>query len=502
MLSFQELVPLAPVLILSVTVLVVMLAVAIKRSHFLIATLTVVGLNLALLSVLWPYLPHLLDFLLGDIESVRGLISPAHVGGMFMVDGFSSFYTLLILVSSLAVSTLSYYYIETFNENKEELYLMLLLAVIGAILMASSTNLASFFMSLELLSVPMYGMLAYTHERSKSLEAGVKYLALSATASAAMLMGMALIYAYAGSLDFLSINQVIATYGRSNALVIAGSVMMLMGIGFKMSLAPFHVWTPDVYQGAPMPVATFLATASKVAMFALALRFFVVTALPVVDKMNTVLTALAVLSIIVGNLLALRQSNLKRLLGYSSIAHFGYALIALVCLGPEAPAYTNIYLAAYVLTSLGAFGVLTLMSVPYRKDLDASNMSEYRGLFWRRPMLASVLTTMMLSFAGVPLTVGFIGKLFVVSAAVQATKWWLIAVVVIGSGIGLYYYLRVMVVLFMTPPDKPNFDARQNWAYQAGGVMVLTAALLVVLLGVFAQPLIDLSTLSYISAGG
>ena len=242
-----------------------------------------------------------------------------------------------------------------------------------------------------------------------------------------------------------------------------------------------------------MPVTAFLATVSKVAVLVVVLRFFQSSSLWLSNGFITVLTVLAAASVLVGNLLALKQSNLKRLMGYSSIAHFGYALIAIVTLGPSATSTVNLYLAFYILTSIGAFGVLTLMSVPYRQDLDASNMSEYRGLFWRRPVLAAVLTVMMLSFAGIPMTLGFIGKFYVVLASVLAMNFLLAVVVVIGSGIGLYYYLRVMVVLYMTPPEKPNFDAQVGWEYQLGGLMVLATALLVLIFGIYPAPIMALA---------
>lgn len=503
-LGFADLLPLSPVLIVCVTVMLVMILVAINRSHFLAATASVIGLNLALISLIKPFLPYLVTFISGgtealqahhDMDAVMQQLTSQSVGSVFIVDGFAKLYMLLILIGSLATCTLSYYYIESFDENKAELYLLILLATIGAMLMVCANNLASFFVSLELLSVPMYGMLAYTHERSKSLEAAVKYLVLSATASATMLMGMAFIYAYAGSLDYIAINKALV-YGLNNPLFITGAFMMLCGIAFKLSLAPFHAWTPDIYQGAPAPVATFLATVSKAAMFALVVRFFIKTATPAIDAIDSVLTVLAVLSILLGNLLALKQSNLKRLLGYSSIAHFGYALVAIITLGQQSFLIANIYMVAYVLTSIAAFGVLTLMSVPYRKNLDASNLSEYRGMFWRRPVLTAVMTVMMLSFAGIPLTVGFISKFFVVLAAVQSQSFFLAGMIILGSGIGLYYYLKVMVVLYMTPPETPNFDAQQNWAGQFGGVVVLIMTVLVILLGVYPQPLIDLAELA------
>lgn len=476
--TLSGLMPLAPVIIVGLTMVLVMLLVSIKRHHALIGTTTVVGLNVALITII--------------VQLTQPDAGPAMVSGLFMVDAYALFYQILILVAALACCTLSHAYIEGYKNNREELYMLLLIAVAGAMLMVCSQNLTSFFFSLELLSVPTYGLLAYTHERSKALEAGIKYMVLSATASAAMLMGMAFLYAYTGSMDFKQIGMAIVQ-SLHHPLAVLGVAMITFAVAFKLSLAPFHAWTPDVYQGAPSPIATFLATVSKVAMLALAIRFLLVSGSLAMEGIQTLITAIAVLSIVVGNLLAVRQVNLKRLLGYSSIAHFGYLLIAIVSMGTSSLATVGIYLVTYVLTTLGAFGAVALMSSPYHGD-EAESLADYRGLFWRRPILTAVLTVMMLSLAGIPLTAGFIGKFFVVLAAVQAMNWFLACMIVVGSGIGLYYYLRVMVVLYMTPPDTPRIDAEGHWGTRAGGVMVLLVTLLVLFLGVYPTPLIEVAS--------
>ncbi len=478
--TFSQLMPLAPVLIVSLTSVLVMLLVAIKRHHALIATTTVLGLNAALLMIIW------------QVSQPTG--GPAQVTSLFMVDGFALFYMAIVLVAALACTTLAHAYIDSYKNNREELYILLLIAVTGAMLLGASQNLSSFFIALELLSVPTYGLLAYTHERSQSLESGIKYMVLSATASAAMLMGMAFLYAYTGSLDFHQLGLGVIQ-SMHNPLVVVGLALVLFALAFKLSLVPFPGWTPDVYQGAPSPIATFLATVSKVAVLAVFLRFMLVSAGLALEGMQTVVTIIAVLSIVIGNLLAVRQVNIKRLLGYSSIAHFGYVLVALLSLGTGSLGTISIYVIAYVLTTLGAFGVVALMSSPYN-GTEAESLADYRGLFWRRPVLTAVLTVMMLSLAGIPLTAGFIGKFFVILAAVQAQNWFLSGMVVLGSAIGLYYYLRVMVVLYMTPPDQPAFNPQSHWGTRAGGVMVLLVSLLVLLLGVYPEPMIRLAAMA------
>ncbi|WP_343597575.1 NADH-quinone oxidoreductase subunit NuoN [Acinetobacter sp.] len=485
-LQYSDLLPLAPAIIVSLTTIVVMILTAIKRNHAVIATASVIGLNLAVIYVL--------------LEMFGGNFKPANIMGMFMVDPFTMLYQLMILIAALACCTLSHAYIENYKDNREELYILMLLSTAGALLMVASSHYASFFISLELMSVPIYGLLAYTHEREKSLEAGMKYLVLSATASAMLLMGIAYIYAYTGSLSFYTgFVPLLQAIKAGNPMVVLGLGLIIFAIAFKLSLAPFHKWTPDVYQGAPAPISTFLATAAKVATIGLFVRY-VLAAGALIPSISVVISIIAVLSILAGNLLAVRQVNLKRVLAYSSIAHFGYLLIALVSKNYFSLDSVNLYMVVYVLTTIGAFGVVTLMSSPYNNSDEAESVADYRGLFWRRPVLTATLTVMLLSLAGIPLTAGFIGKFMIVKAAVEAGHWFLAAMVIVGSGIGLYYYLRVMIVLYLTPPETPRIDAQEHWGQKAGGIMVLAVTVLVIFIGVCPDSLIKISTAAQLLA--
>jgi NADH-quinone oxidoreductase subunit N len=475
----QHFIALLPLLITSATVVLVMLAIAWKRNHTLTFGLSVLGLNLALLSLL-PALG----------------VTPIEVTPLLLLDKFACYYMALVLAATLACVTLTHAYLggesgKGYPGNREELYLLMLLSAAGGLVLVSAQHLAGLFIGLELLSVPTYGMIAYAFFNKRSLEAGIKYMVLSAAGSAFLLFGMALLYAESGNLNFAGIGAKLAADGLPSMLAQLGVGMMLIGLSFKLSLVPFHLWTPDVYEGAPAPVAAFLATASKVAVFAVLLRLYQMSPATAGGWLNELLTLIAIASIIFGNLLALLQNNLKRLLGYSSIAHFGYLLVALIASKGLAVEAVGVYLATYVLTSLGAFGVITLMSTPY-SGRDADALYEYRGLFWHRPYLTAVLTVMMLSLAGIPLTAGFIGKFYVVAAGVQSQQWWLLGALVIGSAIGVFYYLRVMVTLFMVEPNLRRHDAPLHWGQQAGGVMLLFVALLAFFLGVYPQPLLEL----------
>ncbi|WP_313397182.1 NADH-quinone oxidoreductase subunit NuoN [Stutzerimonas nitrititolerans] len=475
----QHFIALLPLLITGATAIAVMLAIAWQRNHGLSFVVTSVGLTLALVSI---------------VPALR--VASLDVTPLLRLDTFAYFYSAVVLVATLACVTLAHAYLgekagaDGFPGNREELYLLMALSAAGGLVLVSAQHLAGFFIGLELLSVPVYGLVAYAFFNKRSLEAGIKYMVLSAAASAFLLFGMALLYAESGSLSFAGLGASLATQG-SSLLVQAGIGMMLIGLGFKLSLAPFHLWTPDVYEGAPAPVATFLATVSKVAVFAVLLRLYQLSPATSGGWLNDALSLIAIASILIGNLLALNQSNLKRLLGYSSIAHFGYLLVALIASKGLAVEAIGVYLVTYVLTTLGAFGVITLMSSPFQ-GRDADALYEYRGLFWRRPYLTAVLTVMMLSLAGIPLTAGFIGKFYVIASGVESQLWWLLGALIIGSAVGLFYYLRVMVTLYLVEPGMRRHDAPINWGQRAGGVMLLAIAVLAFFLGVYPQPLLEL----------
>ncbi|ELY4219879.1 NADH-quinone oxidoreductase subunit NuoN [Cronobacter sakazakii] len=476
----QQLIALLPLLIVGLTVVVVMLSIAWRRNHFLNATLSVVGLNAALLS-LW----------------FVGQAGAMDVTPLMRVDGYAMLYTGLVLLASLATCTFAYPWLQGYNDNKEEFYLLVLIAALGGILLANANHLASLFLGIELISLPLFGLVGYAFRQKRSLEAAIKYTILSAAASSFLLFGMALVYAQSGSLSFVTLGKSLADNMLNEPLLLAGLGLMIVGLGFKLSLVPFHLWTPDVYQGAPAPVSTFLATASKIAIFGVVMRLFLYAPVGDSEAVRVVLGVLAFASILFGNLMALTQTNIKRLLGYSSISHLGYLLVALIALksGDMSMETVGVYLAGYLFSSLGAFGVVSLMSSPYRGP-DADSLYSYRGLFWHRPILSAVMTVMMLSLAGIPMTLGFIGKFYVLAVGVQSNLWWLTGAVVVGSAIGLYYYLRVAVSLYLNAPQQLNRDAPSNWAYSAGGVVVLISALLVLVLGVWPQPLITLVQLA------
>jgi NADH-quinone oxidoreductase subunit N len=353
-----------------------------------------------------------------------------------------------------------------------------------------SHHFVSLFLGLELLSVALYALIAYLRTDDRPLEAGIKYLLLAGASSAFLLFGMALLYAELGTMAFDRMAQLLAI-GENirSVLVLAGLAMTITGIGFKLAVVPFHMWTPDVYEAAPAPVTAFVATVSKGAVVALLLRYFAQAGAYPYDSLMLVFSVIAGASMVVGNLLALLQNNVKRILAYSSIGHLGYILVAFVASSSQGVEAVTFYLIAYIITILGAFGVVTVLS---EKERDAESLEAYRGLFWRRPRLAMIFTAALISLAGIPLTAGFLGKVFVLLAGIQSALWPLVILLVLTSAIGLVYYLRIVVTMYAAFPERET--ARDSLPVPssslAGSIILVTLTVGVVWLGVYPAPII------------
>jgi NADH-quinone oxidoreductase subunit N len=467
--NVSDLAALLPLIIIATTVMVVMLAIAFFRDHKLTAFLTLEGLALA-----------------GASLAIVSPMIPRRITPLLILDHYGLFYTGLIIVASFAVAALSYSYLEIHEGHREEFYLLLLLATLGCAVLAGSTHFASLFLGVEILSVSLYALVAYLRHSDRSLEAGVKYLILAAVSSAFILFGMALVYAEIGSMDFTHIAARAASPGIRDLPFTAGLAMIIIGLGFKLAVVPFHLWTPDVYEGAPAPVTAFVSTVSKGAVFAVVLRYFRVVGVPISGSIFIIFTIIAISSMFTGNLLALFQSNVKRILAYSSISHIGYILVTLLASGAMAATAAAFYLSAYFITTLGAFGVVTILS---GKDRDADSMDDYRGLAWRRPWLAGTFTAMLLSLAGIPLTAGFVGKFYVVAAGIGSGLWLLVIILTVNSALGLYYYLRIIIALY-TRVEKVMTAAPK--LSLSGSAVLAGLTVLLVWLGVYPAPVIQI----------
>ena len=471
---------LSPLLIATATIVAVMLTIAIKRHHRLCAAVSVIGMNIALFTLL----PSVFG---GNTEAVA-------VTGLMQIDSAARFGMALVLVTTLGVLTLCHAYFEGFKKNREEIYLLIGLGTLGALTLACASHAATLLLGVELLSLPMVAGVAYAFDDRRSIEGGLKYLILSGGASAALLFGIALVYAQIGSLDISAMASAIATASADQPLVLAGTAMMLSGLAFKLSLVPFHQWTPDVYEAAPTPITAYMATVSKLGVFIVMLRLFHSSADSSASPfILSAVVVIAVASMLLGSVLALRQNNLKRLLAYSSIAHFGYLAIVLVVPGEDSLRAAGVYLATYLVTSLGVFGVMALVSSPMA-DRDQEDIADYRGLFWRRPYLTSILTAMLLSLAGIPLTAGFIGKFSVIAVGTNSAQWLLVGSLIVSSAISIYYYLRVLSGLFSAVDHgSERVSESLGWAQSGAGIMLLLAMIAMLWMGVYPQPLFELS---------
>lgn len=469
MLTLTDLVGLLPLVIAATTAILVMLGIAWRRHHSGTAALTVGGLALALVSL--------------PLASAAAASPP-----LMMLDGIALMGSVLVLTSALAIAAMSPHYLANYTGPQEEFYLLLLCAVTGALGLVASSHMAMLFISLELLSMPLYGMVAYRFRTERSLEAGIKYLVLSAAATAFLLFGMALLYARTGELEFGALSA--ALTGGPDPWILGGAALIIVGLGFKLSIMPFHLWTPDVYQGGVAPATLVLATVSKLAVFLVLLRLMMVVPAFESEWLRNLVSLLAFISMLGGNLLALFQLNLKRLLGYSSIAHLGYLLIAIAVAGPLSVETSGVYLFTYVVATLGAFGVIMHVSSPYQGE-DTAELHHYRGLFWRSPWLAAVMTLSLLSLAGIPLTAGFIGKFYIIALGVADSRWWLVGGIIAGSAIGLFYYLRVMVTLYLPEPGSQPRASIESKPKRVSELTLMAIAVLILLLGVYPVPLID-----------
>jgi NADH-quinone oxidoreductase subunit N len=376
--------------------------------------------------------------------------------GMIVLDGFSSFMSVLFLASGLLGIALAYDYLKRMGIERGEYYVLMLFSLSGMILMAQAADLIVIFLALELLSIPLYVLAAFARPRADSEEAGLKYFLLGAFATGFVVYGIALVFGATGSTSLGTISSMAALQASGSLLsslplLLIGAGLILVGFGFKVAAVPFHMWTPDVYQGAPSSVTGFMAVGAKAAGFAALLRVFV-TAFPSLDaKLVPVLWGLAALTMFAGNVIAIAQTNIKRMLAYSSIAHAGYILMAFVAYGnpavsADAVSSALFYLVTYAITSFGAWSVVIALEKADAKGLE---ISDYAGLGRRKPALAAAMTIFMLSLTGIPPTLGLVGKFYLFRTVIEGGYIGLAIIGVLTSLISAYYYLRVVVVMYM-----------------------------------------------------
>jgi NADH-quinone oxidoreductase subunit N len=466
-----DLIALLPITILAVTPLVLLFTISAERHHARVAGISVAGL-------------------LGSLASLplAAPLVPRDATPLLHIDAFGLAYVALAIVIALCVIPVGYPYVASRESNPEEYYVLLLIATAGASAMALSTHFVSFYLGLEILSVAQYGLMAYFRRDRRGTEAGMKYLVLAAASAAFLLFGMALVYAEIGTMTFAG--MIAASSDQiNNSVVLLGVAMMCASIGFKLSIVPFHYWTPDIYDGAPLSVVAFASTAGKVGVFAVLVRYFLVPLSPVSEALVPFVAVTAVASMVLGNVMALVQTGLKRLMAYSSIAHMGYVSVAFLSYGAVAAQTVTFYLLGYAAASLAIFGVMMALSAASGSDVD--RIDDYRGLLRAHPVLGAVLVTGLLSLAGIPLTAGFLGKFYVVTAGAQEGYWPVLLVLAAGSVAGAWYYLRVVVAV-CSAPSADTLPVPTRTIPTLSAILLAVLAAIVVGFGAYPAPILSL----------
>lgn len=401
---------------------------------------------------------------------------------MLIIDDFASFFRVLVIGVGILAVLSSSEYLSREHANGGEYYALILFSVIGQCVMVTANELIMIFIGLEISSIASYVLAGYLRDDARNNESALKYFLLGSFATAFFLYGVAWIYGLTGHTNLDQIRDSLTAPGPASSLLIAGAAVALMfvGLAFKVSAAPFQIWAPDVYQGAPAPVSAFLSVGPKAASFAILLRILMTAFGPIATRWEPILWGCALATMFVGNLAALQQKNIKRMLAYSSIAHAGYVLVAVTANSGGGSAAAMFYLAAYALTNLGAFSVVTYFA---RKGEQYVNIDDLAGLALRQPRIAAMLTVFLLSLIGVPLTGGFFGKFYIFKAALDANLVWLTVLGLLNSAIAAYYYLRILVVMYMKDPAEPVNDLPP--AGMGLQIVITASALGTLILGIF-----------------
>jgi NADH-quinone oxidoreductase subunit N len=397
---------------------------------------------------------------------------------MVILDGFSIFVNSLLLLCGLLGIALSFAYIKRMNLERGEYYTLMLFSIVGMMLMAQAGDLIVVFLALELLSIPLYVLAAFDRPRAESEEAGLKYFLLGAFATGFIVYGTALVFGATGTTSLSGIVAFITQNGAPGMLLTIGAALILVGLGFKIAAVPFHMWTPDVYQGSPTSVTAFMAAGAKIAGFAALLRVFATAFPSIAADMTGVLWVVSAATMILGNLLAISQTNIKRMLAYSSIAHAGYILMAFVPYGNPAVAQQSVaaglfYLVAYALTNFGTWGVVIALERAEGRGLE---IKDYAGLGKKYPGLAAAMTIFMLSLIGLPPTLGFVGKFYLFSSVIAGGFYGLAIIGVLTSLVSAYYYLRVVVTMYMQ--DGEPVRSRESFLDLTTGLMAVATVVI------------------------
>lgn len=431
----------------------------------------------------WPAAMAFTALLAAAVLSAVAAADPGPAfSNLLAVDGFSTFFRILVCAAGMLVVLISPSYLRQQGHDAGEYYALILYSIAGQCVMAASNELIMLFIGLECSSIASYVLAGYLRDDRRNNEAALKYFLLGSFASAFFLYGVAWLWGASGTTNLSELRRLLldSSSGVGGTMVAAATALLLVGLAFKVSAAPFQMWAPDVYQGAPAPVAAFLSAGPKAAAFAMFLRIVMTTFLPIRERWEPVLWAVALATMVIGNFAALHQTNIKRLLAYSSIAHAGYILVALTAMTDTGAAAAMFYLAAYTFMNIGAFAVVTWMAGREERYVE---LMDFEGLSRRSPAMAAAFSIFLLSLTGVPLTAGFFGKFYIFKAALDADLVWLAVLGLLNSAVAAYYYLRIIVVMYMQEPSAgsqphPAPAAGVRWALAASvaGTLLLGVA--------------------------
>lgn len=412
--------------------------------------------------------------------------------GLVVIDAYGAFWKLLLYFVTGLTILLSYSYLKEERLYFGEYYGFILLALCGMMVMVSAADLLTMYLGTELMSLSLYVMAGLKRTEPRSLEASAKYFVLGAFSSGILLYGISLLYGATGSTRLPQIAMAIASQGLSDPLLLFSTILLAVGFGFKLAVVPFHMWTPDVYQGAPTSVTAFMAVASKAASFGAFLRVFVEGLGGLKANWSATFLLLCIATLLIGNIVALVQTNVKRMLAYSSIAHAGYALIGVVAAGriehSSSIASVLLYLALYAFMTFGAFAIVAMLR---KGGIEGEEIEDFTGLSKRHPMAALLMLIFMVSLAGLPPTAGFIGKLYIFRSAVEAGLTWLAALALIFAAISAYYYLRVVMVMYMREPTDHSETSPRLVMSPTLSIVLACAVAGVVVFGVYPNPLVN-----------
>ena len=461
-----------PELVLTGGALVLLVAdVLVRRRPALLAGIALLALGATAASI----------WIVGDVHAdvARGLMA---------VDRFGSFFNVLFLIAAALTVLMSKRFLEIEGASAGEYYFLVLCATLGMMFMAGGTDLITIFIGLETMAVAFYILVGFLKPNRRSNEAAVKYFLLGAFSLGILLYGMSLLYGLSGTTNLRSIATALAGQERDPRLVLA-VILVVAGVGFKIAAVPFHMWAPDVYEGAPTPITAFLSVGSKAASFAMLLRIFVEGLPSMSDDWRLLFQVLSIVTMTVGNIAALTQSNLKRMLAYSSVAHAGYVLIGVIAGTERGVTAALVYLMVYAFMQLGAFAVITMLR---RDDVAGEELKDFSGLHVKHPLAAFAMLLFMLSLGGIPPTAGFMGKFWLFGAAIDADYVWLAVIGVLNSAISLYYYIRIVVFMYLKDETIGIVPAVRP----AMAIALAVAVVATLGLGVYPQPLFDFAQAS------